>query len=448
MKIKITTGVLSLLLGLGITARAEEGRIYILSDGIYYGGYMPECISANGKYVCGSTFAWAGFISDWESDKTKVYLEEDGSSFADYGCDLPFITSEGVALGFDDKGALKIDVNSGELERLRLAGLPDAMTQDGNIIVGMAYNQQLSSYQTEHYIDYQACYWENGKLNYLPVPTEEELGYYILGSRARCVSADGSVIMGNLTDRLYTNPMVLWFRQPDGSYKLDPVCMQYFSDIKYNDGSYKEYVQFRGDAMNQAGTKVAMTVRLSPEYNKPVKDPQTLAIYDIATGSIDRIVIDGQGDIAPETVLNVYYNGIADDGTVVGYYESSWGGVVAFILRGGKGQPRNLASVYGNIGELADFDDIGTNMISSISADGRYLAGMGWTIDNRYDMGYYVGYVLDTYPDGVPDTGVDEILTADDSEAVYFNLQGQKVNHPERGIFVKVVDGKAVKVVR
>ena len=44
--------------------------------------------------------------------------------------------------------------------------------------------------------------------------------------------------------------------------------------------------------------------------------------------------------------------------------------------------------------------------------------------------------------------GVEEILAADDSEAVYFNLQGQKVNNPERGIFIKVVNGKAAKVVK
>lgn len=46
------------------------------------------------------------------------------------------------------------------------------------------------------------------------------------------------------------------------------------------------------------------------------------------------------------------------------------------------------------------------------------------------------------------DSGVEEVLAADDSEAVYFNLQGQKVNNPERGIFIKVVGSKAVKVVR
>lgn len=46
------------------------------------------------------------------------------------------------------------------------------------------------------------------------------------------------------------------------------------------------------------------------------------------------------------------------------------------------------------------------------------------------------------------ESGVNEILAADDSEAVYYNLQGVKVANPERGIFVKVVGGKAVKVVK
>lgn len=46
------------------------------------------------------------------------------------------------------------------------------------------------------------------------------------------------------------------------------------------------------------------------------------------------------------------------------------------------------------------------------------------------------------------ENGVEEILAADDSEAVYFNLQGQKVANPEHGIFVKVVNGKALKVVK
>lgn len=44
-------------------------------------------------------------------------------------------------------------------------------------------------------------------------------------------------------------------------------------------------------------------------------------------------------------------------------------------------------------------------------------------------------------------TGVEAIGT-EDGEAVYYNLQGVRVDNPDRGIYVKVVNGKAVKVIR
>ena len=43
-------------------------------------------------------------------------------------------------------------------------------------------------------------------------------------------------------------------------------------------------------------------------------------------------------------------------------------------------------------------------------------------------------------------TAVEEVEVAE-GEAVYFNLQGVQVANPENGIYVKVVDGKATKVV-
>lgn len=44
-------------------------------------------------------------------------------------------------------------------------------------------------------------------------------------------------------------------------------------------------------------------------------------------------------------------------------------------------------------------------------------------------------------------TGVEGIEAAEEGEAVYYNLQGVRVANPEHGIFVKVVNGKASKVV-
>lgn len=44
-------------------------------------------------------------------------------------------------------------------------------------------------------------------------------------------------------------------------------------------------------------------------------------------------------------------------------------------------------------------------------------------------------------------TGI-EGITSEEGEAVYYNLQGVRVENPEHGIFVKVVNGKATKIVR
>lgn len=44
--------------------------------------------------------------------------------------------------------------------------------------------------------------------------------------------------------------------------------------------------------------------------------------------------------------------------------------------------------------------------------------------------------------------GIEEVIAAEDGEAVYYNLQGVRVANPKNGIYVKVVNGKAVKVVK
>ena len=44
-------------------------------------------------------------------------------------------------------------------------------------------------------------------------------------------------------------------------------------------------------------------------------------------------------------------------------------------------------------------------------------------------------------------TGV-ETIVVEEGDAVYYNLQGQRVNNPERGIYIKVTGNKAVKVVK
>ncbi|MCH5218810.1 MAG: hypothetical protein J1F07_09750 [Muribaculaceae bacterium] len=44
--------------------------------------------------------------------------------------------------------------------------------------------------------------------------------------------------------------------------------------------------------------------------------------------------------------------------------------------------------------------------------------------------------------------GVEKVVLGKDAKAVYYNLQGQKVANPDKGIYIKVADCKAVKVVK
>lgn len=445
MKKLFTLGCAAMLTA---SAMADAPSITLLKDGIYYGGYMPECISANGEYICGSTYAGAGFVGTWRDNNLWVLLEDDGSQFADYGCDLPFVTNNGVAVGFDDISPMTVNFNTRKIDHMRVNGLIDSMTQDGNIFVGMIYTKQESQFITPHKIDYQAGYWENGVAKLLPIPTEEELGYYIQGSRARCISADGSVILGELVDRLQTRPMVLWFRQPDGSYKLDAVCMKYFTDIRDNFGKYMEYVNFHGDALSQNGKWVAMTLRESPEYNKPVSAPFMLGLYNTETGEITKARYTEDGPVELGEKVSVFWNGISDAGTVIGTYTNQMGGGSSFIMYADQMELRNIADVFNTLGPLADFEDQGVNMVSGISADGRYLTGMGYGEDYTYHVEYYMGYVLDMGMTDNERTAV-EGIEADDfaGEPVYYDIQGRRVANPDRGIYIRVTGTKSEKVI-
>ena len=39
-------------------------------------------------------------------------------------------------------------------------------------------------------------------------------------------------------------------------------------------------------------------------------------------------------------------------------------------------------------------------------------------------------------------------IEAENGKAVYFNLQGVRVQNPENGVFIRVQNGKAVKIVK
>lgn len=97
----------------------------------------------------------------------------------------------------------------------------------------------------------------------------------------------------------------------------------------------------------------------------------------------------------------------------------------------------------GGVCSLTNINGTPWNVVSDAEATWDGTLTSAFTIGNTAQVRWQ--YIELTLAEGA---GVDEVLAADDSQAVYYNLQGQKVLNPERGIFIKVVNGKAVKVVK
>lgn len=462
---KIFTIFFSGLMASSLAVNAEESTITLLPTDMMVvaaSGCMPVDISPNGEYVVGGCSPYAPVAFSWnvKEGKAKIYAE-DGELGAggDYGSALMMVIDDGTAFG----SGYKVNLNTGVISRhFLMGGMVDDCTDDGKIFVGMTYTKVNSTMGSPHTIDYQACYWENSIMRRLPVPSEEELGYYYLGTRARMVSGDGSIIVGEIVDRLHTLPMIIWRRQANGTYQLDPVCMEYFDDIKYNQGYFKGYVNFRADALSNNGKYVAMTVREAPAYGKPATGPLLMAYYDTETGELTKVTCNGRNGIAKNSTFNVYYHGISDNGTVTGgYTDDITGAQSCFIMYMDEKQPIAFTKAFPNIDKFFDFE--WDSKTSSITPDGKHITGCGWVMDYQFDptgVGYYQAFVLnvgDREDDlnsgnnnggGNNDSAVEAI--GDDSVEIsgYYSLDGKKLDAPVKGInIVRYSDGTSRKVI-
>lgn len=101
----------------------------------------------------------------------------------------------------------------------------------------------------------------------------------------------------------------------------------------------------------------------------------------------------------------------------------------------------------------------GTNLPEEVFVDADHMTvqlepvdGEGGNVPYELEEGsYYIEFDLNELILTVKnsaDNAVEAVVVGNDAKAVYYNLNGQKVLNPDRGIFVKVVNGKAVKVVK
>lgn len=426
-------------------------------------GCMPVDLSANGKWAVGGCSPYAPLCFGWNipDGNVKIFTDEEGVVFDDYGTALLAVSNDGIAYGYDDLSEIKIDLNTNEVTRLNLVNLAEGIrgggiddcSDDGNILVGYAKIPQIVSDKgSAHAIDMQAAYWEDGVGHLLPVPDEKDIPFYYLGTRARMISGDGSIIVGEIIDRLNTLPMIMWKRQADGTYELDAVCLKYWDDIRDNNGTFKGYVNFRADALSNNGKYVVMTVRDAPAaVGKPATGPMLMAYYEVETGNITKVNINGRNDISKGSVCSVYYHGVADDGTVTGGYMDALTGIESsFIMYFDEKQPIPLVKEFPDVDKLYDFE--WDSKTSAITPDGKHIAGCGWLMDYQYDptgRGYYQAFVLNV-GEKPAENAVDSIIdeAGEATVAGYYSLDGRKLDAPVKGInIVRYSDGTSKKVV-
>ena len=433
MKIKFFLISIVLLSFAGLKAQT----ITTLDAGVRFGGFMPQCISPSGKYVGGSSFAGMMFMSDWANNQNLVIDESYGSVYENYGSEIRGISDNGIGVGFDDKGAVIVDFNNAGYKVLLGIDpsknindvLASAITADGSLIVGSVIKDSYNPVPV---------YWENEELKYLPLPEDGDLGFKPSGYSAQQVTADGSIIMGYAVDNFSTYPMVLWYRQDDGSYTCDPVFKGYF---EAGFGS-KEFLRFKGLSINRSGTAIIMKV----QYN--TDDPEffglnLLALYTIADKNLKVIHVDGKHGIERDVDFDVWFNGIADNNTVVGWYTPSTGERYPFIMYGDELQPTKLSLAFPNLDKLEEYDDNMEHALSGISADGRYICGMGTAFNETFNTYIYEGYVIDT----LNEAGVSSVNPDSMGSNKYYGIDGMNRENPVKGInIIRCPDGSTKKV--
>lgn len=425
-----------------LSAAVAQNGITELPDADH-NGLMITAMSPNAKYVAGSNASTFGaFIFDLENDKI-VNFDVNPSSDADVDVDLQIkaIANNGLAVGWNGPAAT-FDVAT---QKCTTYGATDQYLFNGispsaNYIVGARYDGE----QPEG----TPCIFQNGSPVDLPLPSNKFLGYESAGASALSV-ADNATISGYFVDDMATRPATTWALLNDGSTFFPyPVSRPYFAATTE---SAKPYAMFSCDqtAMSANGKWLVIN------YEKYVGDGSVIgtARYNLQTDEVEFFTPNDDDERFAEVGAEVYGFGIADDGTVVGFYGGAYGPRVGFLWKAGETDIQRLATAFPGATRLADYDEGYFNTPSAISADGRYIAGFAYiSPEDTNEDEYYVSWVLDTQdPDAAGSaTAVAPIVVKDKDKVAkikaLYSVDGSRRSSLSKGInILRMSDGKSLK---
>lgn len=389
--------LLSLLAFAASTTLLAQNGLTVLENpvGDYYGA---TCISPNGRYIGGEMLnSLSAFIYDTQTGKATIFAPED----EDYGDIVNSVADNGKGAGAGLSAYIySIDGTTTLAEGFSTL---QGISKDGNFAVG-----NYKKPDTE----LSAAYLHNGKAEPLPMPTEDELGFPYLGSYAKFVSADSSIICGNVVDKFALMPAMLWRRADDGTYKADPICVDYSTQTD----ATNPYMVFSPTGMSENGEWVALWLMTANEQG-------AIGRYNTKTKTLDAYVFDGSN---PDFTTDPLTSGIANDGTLVGYtsYADARQG---FVWDGWSTEPQLLSKRFPMCTQLAEYDTEGYHSPSGISADGRYITGFAAT-------DAYYSYILDTEAAAA---AISELTATSTKATQTYTVSGIRLQKPAHGLVIE-----------
>lgn len=408
-----------------------------------HNGLMITVMSPNGKYVAGSNSStYGGFIFNLENDQ-MVNFDVNPSDDPDADVDLQIkaIANNGLAVGWNGP-ASTFDFST---QKCTTYGATDQYLFNGispsaNYIVGARYDSE----QPEG----TPCVFQNGTPLDLPLPSNSFLGYESAGAAALSV-ADNGTVSGYFVDDMATRPATTWSLLNDGATFFPyPISRPYFAPTAE---STKPYAMFSCDQTTMSPNGKWLVIN----YEKYVGDGSVIgtARYNLQTDEVEFFTPDEEDERFAEVGAEVYGFGIADDGTVVGFYGGAYGPRVGFLWKAGESDIQRLATAFPGATRLADYDEGYFNTPSAISADGRYIAGFAYISPEDQDEDeYYLSWVLDTQdPDAAgSSTAVAPIVVKDKDKVAkikaLYSVDGARRNSLSKGInILRMSDGKSLK---
>lgn len=408
-----------------------------------HNGLMITVMSPDGKFVAGSNSStYGGFIFNLENDQMvnfDVNAAEDEN--VDVDLQIKAIANNGLAVGWNGP-ASTFDFST---QKCTTFGATDQYLFNGispsaNYIVGARYDGD----QPEG----TPCVFQNGTPVDLPLPSNSFLGYESAGAAALSV-ADNGTVSGYFVDDMATRPATTWALLNDGATFFPyPVSRPYFAPTAE---SSKPYAMFSCDQTTMSPNGKWLVIN----YEKYVGNGSVIgtARYNLQTDEVEFFTPDEEDERFAEVGAEVYGFGVADDGTVVGFYGGAYGPRVGFLWKAGESDIQRLATAFPGATRLADYDEGYFNTPSAISADGRYIAGFAYISPEDQDEDeYYLSWVLDTQdPDAAgSSTAVAPIVVKDKDKVAkikaLYSVDGSRRNSLSKGInILRMSDGKSLK---